>query len=370
MPGPQRYSPFQRFMGVDQIDEQPPMSLQGLREAIAKPLGIESGSPLDTGLRAPEESINALSQIGPKVWNSLAKAPTPQPYSREAAVASGSMVPLSSSPYKNQDPAAPAEPTIPTNDPLKGGSMSFAGGSPQLSKTPGALDNFAALSKQFTPQSHIPMEDLYRAKYSDPATRAPGNAAWATDQLSQIPGTSESLDVEEMRQPLQTSSIAAQGGIRQQEIATQGQRDVANIQGQTARDTNPFGQLLKGGGQLPGNIRSVSKSGVSFDTGSQIPPGALSSLTNAMYAAAQNPTVGMFNKQPSPASAALDTAISNIMAFVPGSDQIASFTDEIINMPEYAQMQWQQILQSTGETELTPEEQLVFRALLQSKRGF
>lgn len=371
MPGPQqKYSPFSRFMGLDQIDEAPPVTIQGLRNAINKPLGIEEGSVLDAPMAGMQSTVNATPGALAAGWNSLSKAQPVQqaPY---AGNKMGPFAPQGAVAGLNQ--AGPSDQTPTMNlqmpeDPLRGGSMSIQGGADL--RSPGALDNFAALSKQFTPQRAASTEELYRAKYADPETRSPGAAAWANDELGQIPGTSEALGIEKMRQPIDVAQIGAQGGVRQQEIASQGQRDVANTTAQAARDTSPFGQFLKSGQQLPGNLRGVSKSGFTLGPEQQIPPGALSSLTNAMYAAAQNPTVGMFNKQPSPAAQSLNTAISNIMSFVPNSDQIAGFTDEVVNMPEYAKMQWNEILQATGETDLTPEEQLVFRALLQSKRGF
>ena len=291
MPGPQqRYSPFDRFMGLDQIDEQqaaPPSgqsSLAGLRQAIESRLGIEPGSPINRQLMRPEEAVQTVQQLpgriqraGQSAWQGLAKAaPPPEPTFGEL-VASGKMQPLSASPYKNQAPSTPS-PVASGDDPLRGGKMSFPGGSPNLSSTPGALDNFAALSQQFNiPQ--VPMEDLYRAKYADPASRAPGSAAWATDQLRGIPGTTEALELELQRQPREIAGITAGGGIRQQELQGEAQRDVANIQGQTARDTSPYGEnFLSRMAQLPGNIRSLGKNSVSFGPEQQVSPTLLRDL--------------------------------------------------------------------------------------------
>jgi hypothetical protein len=128
--------------------------------------------------------------------------------------------------------------------------------------------------------------------------------------------------------------------------------------------------LRANGGKMPQNIRGISSTGVTFGPEQHIPQQLIGALDNAVYAAAKAPTSGIFNRGPSAESQALDTAISSIMAYIPDSASIAHFADVAASTPEYANLPWDEILRQSGEDDLTPEEQLLFRSLLQSKRGF
>lgn len=368
MPG-QTYSPFQRFMGLNQIDEQQqqPVTIQGLRDALNKKLGIEEGSTFDAPLGAAAAAAESIPSRD-AVWNRFAKVQQPP----QIPYAGGKMGPFA--PPAAMDGLAQAgHPTMsPPPGPLKGGRMSFAGGNPNLSGTPGALDNFAALSKQFTPPSGISTEELYRGAYADPASRAPGAPQAFAAQLSDRLGDTE-FERQVKMQPTQVAGINAAGGVAQQQEASKGAANVANInQGGLAARYGALTDLMAGGGMTPGShISMPGGGGFTVGQGQTIPAAVQTQLTTAINQLQnQGATSGIMGNQPSAAKTAFDMALSNVMRYVPNADNISAFAHDSMSHPELAQLSWDQILMKTGETDLTPDEQMIFRAHLLGSRGF
>lgn len=385
---PQNPFPYDPWMNP--YPQTPPQgvknTVQGLREALNKKLGLEQGSRLDKPMAAVQGLTDAIPS-GSDMWDYLSKAPQapkalpsstgglPPGFLDKQAAAQGTpgatappgdLSSFLKGPFSGKT-TPPGSTTVPWGqDPSQVGGWIKQEQGPGMVGKEWADDQIAGQ----TTHPYISTEELYRGAYADPASRAPGSNQWNAEQLGDRTGDTE-FERRVKLQPSEAANINASGGVEQQRLQGQAQRDVANIQGQTERDVSPLGQFLRSGGTgLPKNLQSASKSGFTLSREPQMPSGIYSKLTDAVFAAAQNPTQGFFNKTPSAASGALDAAISNAMAYVPGSDNIASFVQGVVNNPAYNNASWNEILQQENESGLNDEEQLIFRALLQRERGF
>lgn len=356
MPGPQ--IPFNNQFASPYALPQPQIpSIKGLRNVLRQELGVKPGSPIDTGLEGVDAAIPSLPS-GSDIWHSLADAPPQVPY---AGAKMGPFAPPAALGGLNQaGPNPRVDPlAAPQNDPLKGGSMSFGGGASPNLRQSGALDNFSALSKQFSQPRSVSTEELYRAKYADPDSRMPGAAAWANDQLGEIPGTMESLNIEKMRQPVDIASIGAEGGIRQQQIATQGQRDVAD---KYTNQSGQFNELLNqltpeqrqqlSGVTLPGRNGGGS---VRFSSGQNNLNPLLNQVTNMRYAAEQTIGRKWSWDGPSPEERALRQSIENVMLqdrMTP--PEVKDTVRQVLSDPSLAALSNEQIIAGADNDDGTP----------------
>lgn len=257
----------------------------------------QPGSRLDTIANAGPAGLDALSSLPQAADDFLRKGPgTPaqsppsalnggtstQASGREQAMLNGQIVPLSASPYKN-GPQTPS----PMNEPVNRGGMSFSGGNPRLSSTPGALDNLSALSKQFDAPS-LSAEELYKGAFADPASRAPGSTQYMQEMLGERTGAN-ALAEEKLRQPAEIARINAAGGVAQQQEASRGAAGVAKINAGASQGKLEALQSMLSGGIQPGGSVSVSGVGSVRAPSAQAPNSALmNEVTRMKFAAEQS----------------------------------------------------------------------------------
>lgn len=360
-----------------------PQALPSLAEAGLSRFGVGSRSPLGgTVLGAQSAARGAMtspSRFGS--WlTSDPEEPTPGPYSRQAAIASGQIQPLTDSPYRNQ-PNEAAVGGVPANDPLKGGSMSFKGSNPNLSTTPGALDNFAQLAKQFgvpTGQAYDPQfeegfagnntgpgissEELWKQAGRDPASMAPGAGQWARSELADRTGDTEFERGVKML-PATVAGITQGGGIEQQKIQSQGLKDVANInQGGLSARYGALTDLMAGGGLAPG-ARLTMPGGGGITMPQSKPPFNQQTLSQLSAARLSG------NEQ------YLSQAIGNALGQYQGDPDVASLARHIMSSPALkASQDTNKILQALSQEGLDlgalhPEEIQELDGLLYTLQG-
>jgi len=254
--------------------------------------------------------------------------------------------------------------------------MSFAGGSPELSRTPGALSNFAELAKQFSTPG-LSAEELYRGAFADPASRAPGSTQYMQEMLGERTGAS-ALAEEKMRQPAEVARITAGGGLAQQESQSRAMRDVANInQGGAAARLEALQSLLAGGGggMTPGSTLSISGVG-SIHTPAE--SAASSSMLNRiadMRYAAEQAKGGQFlwSRANTPAEMALKQSISNfILTDRTMTPDLKDHVMSVLNDPTLQELSSQDIVSASENedgTPLDPQSQQLLLRYLQTFRG-
>lgn len=184
---------------------------------------------------------------------------------------------------------------------------------------------------------------------------------------------------EKMRQPIQQTAmqeagatqranIAADAGIQQQQIQSEGLRDVAQI------NTSPRAQFaelqrMMAMGQAAGGqpIRSMSQNGISFQT----PPNQTSS-NNQFAIAAQNLTNAGGSRylnytDPSPQQSAWNTMATNFISQAPLDPGSKEVVISVLSDPKESQLPLDQIF---DVSKMTPQERQILTDLFIKIRGF
>lgn len=340
--------------------------------------------------RQPGSRLDTLAQTGPAISGAIegipqaasdfllkgpqqpGAAPPQEAQSdpRAAAVMRGDIVPMSASPYRH-GPQAPPQPEPPAqNSALRGGGMSFPGGNPQLSKTPGALNNFAELSKQFNVPS-ISTEELYRGAYADPASRAPGAPQAFAEQLRDRTGES-ALEAEKMRQPSEVARINAAGGVAQQQEASRGAAGVATINQRGAQAKLEALQSMLSGGIAPGGSVSVSGVGSVRQPSAQQPNSALlNKITDMKFAAESSLGRKWSWDGATPEEQALKQSVNNFLLSYQAPDDVKDAVISALSDPTLADISNEDLING-AETDdgmpLDPQSKQMLFQLLNSFR--
>lgn len=158
--------------------------------------------------------------------------------------------------------------------------------------------------------------------------------------------------------PVRAQEVSGKYGLQQQEIQSQGQRDVANTQKDAAINTSPYSpNFLDRMAKLPGgmdNIRSLGKSSISFNSPTNLNP-LLGQVTNMRYAAEQAIGRKWSWDGPSPEERALRQSIENVFLQDHATPpDVKDTVRQVLSDPQYAGMTNEDIIHSADNDDGSP----------------
>lgn len=182
---------------------------------------------------------------------------------------------------------------------------------------------------------------------------------------------------EKLLGPQKIAQIGSQGEIEKQRLANEGALDTAK------EYTNLQRMFLQNQGQGGRDVRSLNigpkSMGVGFNT-TQTPTTAsnplLNRLTEARGMMDKAKPSGMFSwfgDENTPEKATFDQALAAVVANTPGAAELKSFAEGLAKDPSTKDLPFSQIMQTlrdNGETQITPDEEILLQNVISAIRGF
>lgn len=364
-----------------------PPDFAALRKALEAKMGTDPGTPMDVGLRVPEEIMNNNPFSGMMDWMNKdphaappgapppmgpAVAPPPAPTPPPALGPNQFSLPMGSDPTKS------SVGSMSYNGPKLGNEAALAGlktanAEPVPQKSSAFQPGFGG-SAYDQGNSLQPSEaDMLHMSMRDPGTTAPGSNQFWGSQLTDLNDQEAFQKTQEHKQADLTGTAqtmqnpAIQSGLQQQ-----AERAPAVMAAEkSAAPIAPYYAALAKtlGGGTGADLKSVSKSGVTFQTDKVLPPALYAQLTRdrANLAASK----GTFGQSSPQAEAAFKSTQANVINAFPANPDVRDLMHVILNDPAASRAPDAaaalQIMTQHGldPSALTPEEQQQISAMFE-----